>query len=94
VHALLTDFLGGLRSTSHRITDQWHAGNAWIAEAEATYEVQDRMQTGALPRAFVLRQGPDGIADLRVYGANERELTDHPTGEEGMWVGGRWIPPL
>jgi hypothetical protein len=52
------------------------------------------MRTSPLPRVFVLREGPDGIADLRVYGSHERWLMEHRTGEEGMWIGERWIPPL
>jgi len=92
--ALLRDFLGALRSTSHRITSEWHVDDVWIAEVEASYQLEDWLELGALPRAFVLRGGPDGIEDLRVYGAHEHPLTEHHTGEEGMWVGGRWIPPL
>jgi hypothetical protein len=94
VRDLLTDMRAGLRSTAHRITAQWHQQNVWIAEVEATYELQDWLRLTALPRAFVLRDGPDGFVDLRVYGAHERPLADHPTGEEGMWIGERWIPPL
>lgn len=94
VRELLTDFLATLRSTTHRITAHWHQDNVWIAEVEATYELKDWVRTGALPRAFVLRDGPDGFVDLRVYGAHERPLADHRTGEEGMRIGGRWIPPL
>jgi len=33
---LLTDFLATVRSMTHRITDQWHQDNVWIAEVEAT----------------------------------------------------------
>jgi ketosteroid isomerase-like protein len=92
---LLTAFLGDLRSASHRITGQWHQGDVWIAEFEATYVLRDSMRTGPLPRALVLRQAPDGIAHVRVYGAQEHRLTDHPSGEEwGMVVRGHWIPPL
>jgi ketosteroid isomerase-like protein len=95
VRTVLTEFLGGLRSTTHRITDQWHQGDVWIAEVEASYELKDWMQTSELPRALVVREGSGGaIADLRVYGAHERSLFEHPTGEEGMWIGERWIPPL
>jgi ketosteroid isomerase-like protein len=94
VRALLTAFLGSLRSASYRITGQWHDGDVWIAEVEGTYELRDGMQTDPLLRVLVVRRRPDGIADVRVYGAHERELADHPTGEEGMWVSGRWIPPL
>jgi hypothetical protein len=42
----------------------------------------------------VVRDGPDGVADVRVYGAHEQPLADHATGEEGMRIGGHWIPPL
>ena len=94
VRKLLTDLLGELHSVSYRITGQWHDGDVWIAEVEATYELKDRLQTGPLPRALVLREGPDGITDVRLYGAHERDLADHPTGEEGLWIGDRWIPPL
>jgi hypothetical protein len=94
VRELVTDFVSTLRSTSHRITAQWHQDDAWIAEVESTYELQDYLQLKALPRAFVLRMGPDGIVELHVYGAHEQPLTEHRTGEEGMWVGGRWVPPL
>jgi SnoaL-like domain len=94
VRELVAEFLGALRSTSHRITAQWHQDNVWIAEVDASYELQDRWEMNALPRMFVLRMGPDGIADLRAYGAHERPLTEHRTGEEGIRVGGSWIPPL
>jgi hypothetical protein len=94
VRELLTEFLSTTRSTKHEVTAQWHQDSVWIAEVDATYELTDRMKMGGLPRAFVLREGSDGFVDLRVYGAHERPLTDHPTGEEGMRLGGRWIPPL
>ena len=94
VRDLLADFLAKLRSTTHQITAQWHQDNVWIAEVEATYELQDWLQMRALPRAFVLREGPDGFVDLRVYGAHEHPLTEHRTGAEGVRIGGRWIPPL
>jgi hypothetical protein len=94
VRDLLADFITKLRSTTHEITAEWHQDDVWIAEVEATYELQDWLQIKALPRAFVLREGPDGFVDLRIYGAHEHPLTEHRTGAEGMRVGGRWIPPL
>ena len=94
VRELLTRFVADLRSTAHRITGQWHQDDVWIAEAEADYELRDWLQLTALPRAFVLYEGPDGIRDLRVYGAHEHPITEHRTGEEGMRIGDRWIPPL
>ena len=91
---LMGAFLSRLTSVSHRITAQWHVDDVWIAEVEATYELTDHYQTGPLPRAVIVRAGPEGITELRVYGAHERPITEHRTGEEGMWVGGRWVPPL
>jgi hypothetical protein len=91
---LLSDFFATLRSMSHHITAQWHVDDVWIAEVDGSYELIDWLQLNGLPRAFVLRDGPEGFVELRVYGAHERPLTDHRTGEEGMRIGERWIPPL
>jgi hypothetical protein len=60
----------------------------------ATYELADYYRTSALPRVVIVRVSAEGITELRVYGAHEHPLTEHRTGEEGMWVGGRWVPPL
>jgi hypothetical protein len=94
VRLLLTEFLTMLRSATHQVTAQWHPDNVWIAEVDATYELQDWLEIPALPRVFIVRDGPEGLVDLRVYGAHERPITDHRTGEEGMRIGERWIPPL
>ena len=94
VRELLGSFLAALRSTAHRITAQWHEDNVWIAEVDADYELQDWLELKALPRVFIVRTGDGAIADLRVYGAHEHPLTEHRTGEEGMWIGTRWVPPL
>jgi hypothetical protein len=94
VRELLTKFLGQLRSSTHRITAQWHVDDVWIAEVDVSYELQDWLRLEGLPRVFVARMGSGGIADLRAYGAHEHPLSDHRTGEEGMWIGNRWIPPL
>jgi hypothetical protein len=94
VRELMTDFFAALRSSTHLITAQWHEGDVWIAEIEASYELEDRVRIGPLPRAFIVRDGPHGIAELRVYGANERRLADEGSGEDGMWLSGRWLPPL
>jgi ketosteroid isomerase-like protein len=84
-----------LRSTSHRIVSEWHHGDVWIAEVEADYELRDWLQIKALPRAFFLHVGPEGITEIHVYGAHELPIAaQHRTGEEGMWLGDRWIPPL
>lgn len=94
VRQLLETFMATLRSTSHRVLAQWHQGDVWIAEVEASYELRDWLQLKALPRAFILHQGPDGITELHAYGAHERPLTEHRTGEEGIRLADRWIPPL
>jgi len=94
VRALLASFLDAVRSTTHRITAEWHQEGVWIAEVDVDYELIDWLRITARPRAFVLRQGPQGLADIRVYGAHEQPLADRATGEQGLHVGGRWIPPL
>src|SRR5438552_1222430 len=94
VRELFTDFVATVRSSTHRDTAQWHQDDVWIAEIEANYELRDWLKISALPRACVLREGPDGVAELHFYGARERQLSDHRTGDEGMRIGGRWLPPL
>lgn len=94
VRALLSDFVAPLRSSTHRITAQWHPDDTWIAEVEATYELRDMTRIGVLPRAFIVRAGPDGLSDVRVYGAHERPLAELSAGEHEMRLGGHWIPPL
>jgi hypothetical protein len=94
VRQLLGDFLGQLRSTTHMITAQWHQADVWIAEVDASYVLRDWLELNRLPRAFVVRARPDGVSELRAYGAHEHRLSERPTGEKGRWVGGRWIPPL
>ena len=93
VRELLADFVGTLRSSTHRITAAWHCEDAWVAEAEATYELKDMVRLGPLPRAFVLREGADGVTSLHAYGAHELPLASYDT-EHEMHLGGRWIPPL
>ncbi len=95
VRALLESFLAAVRSSHHHITSQWHQDGVWIAEADGDYELVDRLRITARPRVFVIREGPHGFADIRVYGAHEQPLAEHAArGEEGMRLGGRWIPPL
>jgi len=91
---LLTDFVEELRSSTHRVTAQWHPDDVWIAEVDATYELKDFTRIGVLPRVFVLRDGPGGLHDMRVYGAHERPLAELRSGEHEMRLGGHWIPPL
>jgi len=94
VRQLVADFMADLRSASYTVTAQWHVDDVWIAEVESTYELKDQSLTGAIPRAFIVQHSPAGLTDVRVYGARERPLTDHAPGVGGLWIGGRWIPPL
>jgi hypothetical protein len=94
VRQLLADFLSILRSTAHVVTAEWHVDDAWFAEVLADYELKDWLRIEALPRAFVVRTGPGGIRDVRVYGAREHPLTDLPTGDEPFRIGGRLVLPL
>jgi hypothetical protein len=91
---LIADFVDALRSSTHRVTAQWHPDDVWIAEVDATYELKDFTRIGVLPRVFVLRDGPDGLLDMRVYGAHERPLAELRSSEHEMRLGGHWIPPL
>ena len=91
---LLSSLIATLREATHHVSAQWHPEEeVWIAEMEATYELKDRLRI-TVPRAFVLRGGPQGFLSLHVYGGHEHPLTDHRTGAEGLRLGGRWIPPL
>ncbi|MGO9489958.1 MAG: hypothetical protein ACLQBB_13125 [Solirubrobacteraceae bacterium] len=90
----LADFLGALRATTHAITAEWHVEEFWIAEAEASYELRDRARIGPLPRAFVARDGERGLTELRAYGAHEQPLADYARAEDGLRLGGYWVPPL
>lgn len=94
MRATLGELLSSLRSATHTITSQWQLDDLSIAEVDATYELRDGQQTAVLPRAFFLREGPDGISELRVYGAHERPLDEQERAQGGMRVGGRWLPPL
>ncbi len=95
VRALLGGFLATLYSTTHRVTAEWHVDDVWIAEVDAGYEFkEDRLRIGNLPRAFVARGGADGLSDVRVYGAHEDRLDDNRGSEQGLTLGGRWMPSL
>ena len=90
---LIESFASSLHSMTHHVTAEWRAGEVCLAEVEATYELNDRLEL-TIPRAFIVQSGPDGITVLHVYGAHEHPITEHRTGAEGMWIGQRWIPPL
>jgi hypothetical protein len=94
VRSLLASFLAEVRSATYAVTAQWHQDNVWFAEVLATYEMQDWLRLESLPRAFVVRTDGAGICDVRVYGAHERRLTDHRSGEESYRLGGQLLLPL
>jgi hypothetical protein len=94
VRDLLAEEVAMWRSATHRITAQWHQDDVWIAEVDASYELEDWLELKDLPRVFVVRVAPDGITDLRVYGAHERALADHDRGDHRLHIGGRWMPSL
>jgi SnoaL-like domain len=95
VRELLTSILGALRSTNHEVKDQWQVDDTWIAEVEASYELPDLHRVDAVPLALIVRPGPEGIADVRIYGAQKRPVSEYDTGEQwGTLVRGHWIPPL
>jgi hypothetical protein len=92
--AVLGAFLAQLRSTTHVITSQWHLDGVWLAEVEAAYELQDWLRIDSLPRAFVVRTGPDGITGVHCYGAHESRLSEHDARRAGISLGAHWIPAL
>ena len=94
IRTLLGDFLGQLRSTTHVTTAHWHDDDVSIAEVEASYELRDWLKLTDLRRVFLLRDGPGGYAELRVYGAHERPLASHQSAADVMPIGARWLPPL
>ena len=95
VRQVVGRFAEDLRATSHRLTAEWHPEpDVWIAELEATYELSNYAQLGPYARAVVLRDGPDGIRDLRIYGLHERPLIDSTRGYQEVFGSGRWLPTL
>ena len=95
VRDVLGGFLATLYSTTHRVTAEWHVDDVWIAEVDARYEFkEDRLRIGNLPRAFVARGGPDGLSDVRVYGAHEHRLDDGGESVHRLSFAGHWLPPL
>jgi hypothetical protein len=95
VRAAISAFISELRATTHKITAEWHPEDGvWIAEMQATYELRDHGLRGPYSRATVLRGGPDGIADLRVYGRHELPLTEPEHHYQEVFAGGRWLATL
>lgn len=92
---VISRFIADLRATSHRQTAEWHPEpDVWIAELEATYELTNYAQLGPYARAIVLRDGSDGIRELRIYGLHERPLIDSTRGYQEVFGAGHWLPTL
>jgi ketosteroid isomerase-like protein len=94
VRDLFAAVIAQLHSTSHRLTDQWHVGDVWIAEVEANYVLVDRLELHDVPRVFILHERDGATTDVRIYGAHERKLSEHGSGDGSLHVAGRWMPPL
>jgi hypothetical protein len=95
VRHLISEFVADLRATTHTVTSEWHPEpDLWISELDATYELTNYAQLGPYARAMFLRQGPDGIQDLRFYGLHERPLTDSTRAYQEVYGSGRWLPTL
>jgi hypothetical protein len=95
VRTVISRFIDELSATSHEITAEWHPDDdVWIAELNATYELKGLGHLGPYPRAVVLRGGPDGVRELRVYGLHELPLTDTAHRYQEVFTGGRWFATL
>jgi hypothetical protein len=94
VRELLTKFAEPLRAMRHHTTAEWHPEpSVWIAELTAEYELHDQGLVGPYLRAVVLRDSPEGIAGLNIYGSHESPL-DSRRGYQEVFAAGRWMPTL
>jgi ketosteroid isomerase-like protein len=95
VRASISDFVADLSANTHEITSEWHPEDGvWIAEVRATYDLKEHGRRGPYPRAIVLRGGPGGITELRVYGLHELPLTEPPHHYQEVLAGSRWLATL
>jgi hypothetical protein len=91
----LTGFFAGLHGCAHTVDTEWHPEpEVWIAEVTATYELEDFSERGPYKRVLVLRQGDDGIASLRIYGAHELPLTSSAEAYQEVRGPNGWLPTL
>src|SRR5579863_640465 len=75
VREVLGQFLGELRASHHDVGAEWNPEpGVWLAEMSATYELADFSRRGPYGRVMVLREGKDGIEQLRIYGGHELPL--------------------
>lgn len=99
VRACLTEYFADLSSTQHVLRDAWHQDQVWIGQIDASYVLKDRSHQGPVSKVMILRIGPDGIEDARVYAAVEpsfHEAADRRGRERdrGLLVGEWRLPPL
>ena len=93
--AALRGFASELRATKHEVTAEWNPEpDVWIAELTAVYELRDFNQLGPFLRAIVVRTGPDGIAEMSIYGAHELPLSQSERPYQEVYAAGRWMPTL
>jgi hypothetical protein len=91
----LSGFFAGLRGCAHTVETEWHPEpTVWIAEVNATYELEDFSQRGPYKRVLVLRQGEDGIVSLRIYGAHELPLNSSAETYQEVRGPHGWLPTL
>lgn len=99
VRERLREYFADLSSTTHTLRDHWHEDGVWIGGLEASYVLADHSLLGPVSKVFVVRAGPDGIEDLRVYAAvepsfHQTRIRHERDRDRGWMVGGRWVPPL
>jgi len=99
VRERLREYFADLSSTTHTVRESWHEDPVWIGEVETRYVLADHSILGPVSKAFIRRVAPGGIGELRVYAAvepafHETRIRHESEREQGMMVGGRWVPPL
>ncbi len=95
VRAVAASFVAELRATSHQVTFEWNPEpGVWIAELDSTYELNSLVELGPYPRAIILRDGPSGIVEMRIYGLHEQPLTASAHPYQEVFGSGHWLPTL
>jgi ketosteroid isomerase-like protein len=95
VRAAIADFFSQLHATTHEVTAEWHPEpDVWVAQLSAHYEVKDLARYGPYYRAIVLRDGPDGILELSIYGSHEPAPAAAEHKYREVYAAGHWMPTL
>jgi hypothetical protein len=95
----LREYFADLSSTTHTLREHWHQDRVWVGELEASYVLADDSILGPVSKVFIVRMAHNGIEELRVYAAvepafHETRIRHERERDQGMMVGGRWVPPL